>query len=439
LITINFKAIGMIRNNQFVGSVIVKSTSLLLGVVITAILARTLNLDDFGSYTLVISIATMISIPAQFGLPLLVVRETARAYSNNDAAAIFRIWIWVGRVGLATSIFVAMVASVIVHVFVDDPSLRPIYFCGAFLVFLLPWPPIIAGAIRGLGYIFWGQLIEVFLRPAILLILLVTSISIWPQIASSPTGATSLTLASYAIALFIGVYILAKLAPPAVEVPRSTLGRNKELMVASISFGAISAAQLINNNLDLVMIGSLRTSAETGIYKAAVTISSLISFGLAIVNPVIMPKIAALYSTHEMEELKNLITRSAWLITFIAIAGLSAILLFGEEILTVIYGSNFRIGHTALIVLIFGQLANALFGPVALVLNMVGHERTTLAGVSISVVLNAVLNYFLIPEYGIIGAAISTSISLFFWNFTLAILLWRKAGINPTAFRLFRK
>jgi O-antigen/teichoic acid export membrane protein len=73
------------------------------------------------------------------------------------------------------------------------------------------------------------------------------------------------------------------------------------------------------------------------------------------------------------------------------------------------------------VILAFGQLINVLFGPVGILLNMTGHERDTMRGLTMAAVLNVLLSLTLIPMFGINGAAIASAITLVICN----VLLWK--------------
>ena len=67
-----------------VGSAIAKISSVLLGLLVTVVLARTLSLKGFGIYSFVAALAMMLTVLAQFGLPQLTIRETAKANTRGD-------------------------------------------------------------------------------------------------------------------------------------------------------------------------------------------------------------------------------------------------------------------------------------------------------------------------------------------------------------------
>ena len=53
----------------------------------------------------------------------------------------------------------------------------------------------------------------------------------------------------------------------------------------------------------------------------------------------------------------------------------------------------------------------------------------------ITLFFNIILNYILISQYGINGAAIATAISLFLMNVIMTVVVYKKTSINPTIFQ----
>jgi O-antigen/teichoic acid export membrane protein len=91
-----------------------------------------------------------------------------------------------------------------------------------------------------------------------------------------------------------------------------------------------------------------------------------------------------------------------------------------------------------LVILCVGQLVNASIGSVGSLLNMTGHERDTMMSVIVGASVNVVLNLVLTPQFGPIGAAIATTVTLIVWN----LIMWHKVstriGISPSPFYRLR-
>ena len=85
--------------------------------------------------------------------------------------------------------------------------------------------------------------------------------------------------------------------------------------------------------------------------------------------------------------------------------------LAGQNILH-IFGQEFIAGWLPLVILAGGQLVNAGTGGIAYILIMSGHQYHKLFGDLLLVILNILLNIYLIPRWGLVGAAVATSISM---------------------------
>ena len=77
-----------------------------------------------------------------------------------------------------------------------------------------------------------------------------------------------------------------------------------------------------------------------------------------------------------------------------------------------IFGAGFIDGALVLVVYGMGELANASVGPMGMVIMMTGRSGLNLINSILFCTINIVLNFLLIPMYGIIGAAIATGFAV---------------------------
>ena len=98
------------------------------------------------------------------------------------------------------------------------------------------------------------------------------------------------------------------------------------------------------------------------------------------------------------------------------------------------FGSEFKDGYYALLILSVGQLVNVLSGSVGYIMTMTGRQKQAAYVLAISAALNIVMNYMLIPHFGIEGAAIATAVSLMLWNIALILYIRKKINLNSTMF-----
>ena len=96
----------------------------------------------------------------------------------------------------------------------------------------------------------------------------------------------------------------------------------------------------------------------------------------------------------------------------------------GEEMMRV-FGPQFVLGATPLIVLSAGHLMSAAAGGAGHMLIMSERQNLKMVGDLLSAVLNLTLNALLIPRWGLMGAATATSISILGLNVLRVLQVYR--------------
>jgi O-antigen/teichoic acid export membrane protein len=81
-------------------------------------------------------------------------------------------------------------------------------------------------------------------------------------------------------------------------------------------------------------------------------------------------------------------------------------------------------------ILAFGIVVRASVGPCESVLTMTGQERICAVAYGIALGVNLTLNVFLIPAYGLIGAATATALAMVVEAAILAVVVKRRAGFT---------
>ena len=75
---------------------------------------------------------------------------------------------------------------------------------------------------------------------------------------------------------------------------------------------------------------------------------------------------------------------------------------------------------------------NALSGSVGYIMILTGKQKQAAYVLGVSATLNIILNFLLIPNYGIEGAALATALILILWNVTLAIYIKKTINLSST-------
>jgi O-antigen/teichoic acid export membrane protein len=84
-------------------------------------------------------------------------------------------------------------------------------------------------------------------------------------------------------------------------------------------------------------------------------------------------------------------------------------------------------------ILSVGQIVNAATGSVGFLLAMTGRERVSMRILVASLALNVVANLALVPRYGMLGAAVGTTLAMTVWNVAMVVAVRRSLGVMPSA------
>jgi O-antigen/teichoic acid export membrane protein len=152
---------------------------------------------------------------------------------------------------------------------------------------------------------------------------------------------------------------------------------------------------------------------------------------------VLAPEIGALFARGDLDRLRAVYrTATLWL----ALGGvpLLALIAWFPSLLLSIVGSSFAGGGTALAVLSAANIVSIALGPIVMVLAMGGNSGSVLLASLVSLAVNVVLNLLLIPQFGVVGAAIAWSVSILTISAISATWCWKLWNVHPIGWALMR-
>jgi|TARA_B110000211_G_scaffold38396_1_gene39014 O-antigen/teichoic acid export membrane protein len=174
---------------------------------------------------------------------------------------------------------------------------------------------------------------------------------------------------------------------------------------------ALSAiSYFLMQSTDVLFISAYDTFESVAYYSIAVKLATVTALALISVNIVIAPKIASIYNDKNFSELKLILKKATRINVLISLPIIILLICFSEYILSM-FGINYILAKNALWILLIAQFFNSITGPSALYLNMTGRQKKLNVILLISLIINVVLNIFLVPTFGMLGAAIATTTS----------------------------
>ena len=395
---------------------------MLLVYVYTFLLARLLPVSQVGQYFLMVTIISLVGLAAVVGLDYGVVRYVA-LYAGEGrlvmARKILATGLLVGApVGLVFASAVAWQAPFISRHFFDNAGGS----VSAIRIFSLSIPLlVIARLFNATTQGMHKMQYQVYARDISEQVLKVGFSAVALMLGAGLFGVVWANVAALVVATVLSFYfawllltqkgsnaqnvLIAKRQSASPGSPsRAMLGYSYPLALSNI----LAALWL---QIDTLMLGLLGTTQQVGYYGVALKVSLVGAKIITAFAVVFTPVIADLWHRGKIEELQQLYTTvSRWI--FMLSFPLFIIMLLYSDAMMKIFGKGFVAGSMALVILAAGQLMSASTGAAGIMVLMSGRSKLELMNVSVTLGVDTLLCYLLIPRYGVTGAAVANMASL---------------------------
>jgi O-antigen/teichoic acid export membrane protein len=412
------------------GSGAVQIAGMALTFLVGVQLARGLGVEGYGQYGIAMAVITLAGIPGEFGIPKLVVRETAAAAGRKDWPAFFGVLHWANTSCWLVSSAIALAAAAGVFLFLDEPTagVGAAILLGAPIIPLFALAKIRGAALQGLHHVVIGQVPAVVLRPLLYSLLLFLLFSAMPNAGAS--DAMALNIATAAAVLIVAELLLRPRLPATRPERLETHGRR--WLRSAIPIGLSDSLVSIQSQFTLLLLGLLSTLGEVGLFRIALSISAVVAVPLLLTNSVISPVLARLFADEDFVRIQKLCTRAAQAMTVAVLVLSLPLLLWGRPLIAFVFGAEFAPALPALLVMIGGIVISAAFGPNSVILNMTHHERRVTKAVLLGLLAGIATAVALMPSWGDLGAAAAMLVWQFVWNLLTWLDARRLLGVDTS-------
>jgi O-antigen/teichoic acid export membrane protein len=195
----------------------------------------------------------------------------------------------------------------------------------------------------------------------------------------------------------------------------------------------VEAFYLLLTYADVIVVQQYRPPNEVAIYYAAVKTMALVAFIYFSVAQTIAHKFAQYHVAGDRKRLVVFLRQSVRLTFWPSLGSIVVLLLCGRPLLH-LFGRDFVSGYPLMFVISVGLLARAAVGPAERLLNMLGERRSCALVYASSFALNVVLCIVLIPQFGLLGAAVASALALVFESVSLFAVAKYRLGLHCLIF-----
>lgn len=399
-------------------------------------MARILGASGYGIYSFAISWTLLLQTFTTLGLGQVISRNMTTYQEAGESAKIHGLMKFsFVVVGVVSTVSLLIAWAVLEFVYKGagqmNMALAITFMVLPINALLVPCESVLSASHRVLS----AQIPNFVLRPVIFILLLSLA---W--FFSSQTVSINMVLLSYVLASGISLCVAIFMYRGAIEDrvwSCKPVYEIREWMRSATPLVFLGGMLLLNNNIDILMITSMKGPQDAGVYNAAIKGAELIFLVLVMINAPLAPIIARLFAQKDIERLQRLLTRAVRISFFLAICVALPLIFFGDRLLSML-GPEFARGHVALFILSCGQLCNIASGSVGLVLIMGGREAYATRGMAFSVITHVLLNILLIPRFGIEGAAFAMASSIIILNVSQLFSVRKLFKLDPTFLGLYK-
>ena len=401
----------------------------IIGFLLTFVIAHYYGAQGLGNYVLAIVILQIFTLMSKLGLDTFSIRFIASFSKKNKWKSIQllrkKILILISITSIASSIAMYFLADIIVdHIDVKVEYVKLSSFFVLPMVFFMLHYQSLRGLKRIAEFSFFYRMAQSTFSIVSMFI-----ISAFIKSSNVPIYAYLTSVSIVSVLSFITYkYCFSKKAVFSTEESIEDL-TIRNILKISIPLMLAQSVQFIMAWTDKLMIGNMMSAESVAVYGVAFRFSMGVSITLMAINSISSPKFAEKFASDDIKGMGKIAMQSAKIIFWTTIP-LAIILLTFPKFFMGLYGSEFLIGFEVLRWLIIGRIVNALSGSVGNLMQMSGQQKIYMNILIIGSVINVVLNYYMIPIYGIKGAAISSVVSLSFWNLTMVYMVKRKFGFS---------
>lgn len=166
--------------------------------------------------------------------------------------------------------------------------------------------------------------------------------------------------------------------------------------------------------MDKIMIGNMATVTEVGYYENSEKMLNIILSVVGALGTVTLPQMTYLYSNNRIDEYNKILDKSIKLIFFMVFPVIAGFILTGDSLVNIYLGSQFAKSAVLLKILSI----SLLFSPIAGIIRMQfliprNKDKEYIISVILGAITNFLLNLLLINRYQSIGASIATVMAEF--------------------------
>ncbi len=381
------------------------------------IIARALNLNDFGAYAIIMAFTALMTevIHLNFGsMTLTYGAKYERLETQSKLKALL-------KTSYIATFFIAVIAVLIISTilnlaydaFVKAPDLMVPVIILAMASAFNCFDGVNKSILRLLDKFRISCLMDLF-AVVLNIAIIITIFTLFENTLTTALYATAVCIVFLnIIGTLVTFYILKTAAPKWWKAPLSALTSDtKPMFKLAISNSVASSVQRIMRKGDVVLLGFLAPTAAVGLYDVGKKLAAMALLGRDAVALAAFPQISRAMAANQKARLKKLILRLFKFGIPLAIIALTTLYFIGPFLISTLYGQKYAQASPILVILTITSFYYLLFfWANALMLNA-GRAKAIIFTNVAGLLCMGIAGYFLVPMAQATGMAVSVVIGV---------------------------
>ena len=189
-----------------------------------------------------------------------------------------------------------------------------------------------------------------------------------------------------------------------------------------LSGSYISGLQTSESNISLMLVGGFLGPAAAGVFRIAQELAAVLGKPTQkLLAPAIYPEFAKIIASNDPHGLRETLLRCAAVAVGLALTVLTLLVLFGHDIIGLMVGAEYQAAYIPMLWLASAGAITVSVFPLEPALSASGHMRPLVIAQTTALVVYVASMVALLPTYGLVAAGMASLLS----SITLAVLLAR--------------
>ncbi len=238
----------------------------------------------------------------------------------------------------------------------------------------------------------------------------------------------------YMIALLVIIAYLAYLKQLSFHLDLTIFNRKLVKNILNFCLVAIlsSGSTLVVMKIDSIMVAGELGEDQNPIYTIAFFIATVIELPRRSISQILGPLLSTKFKQGKIDEVKSLYKKSSINLFIIGLLLFIGILSNLDSLYFMIPNHElYQSGKIVVLIIGISKLFDMVMGVNGEIITMSQYYRFNIIAISFLAVFTVISNSILIPRFGFTGAAMASLLSIFIFNFTKMIFLYKKFSMQP--------